>query len=503
MSKSPVANALVSGLLALAAAGAAMAAEPAGAAGGLLTARAQLHEAYTDHPLVAEVRAAGYLTVVSRERALSRALPSDRALAVIDAVGAEGVARNAVDRFVTQAIQARLTIGPSGALKPQDIGLEDIVDARQALLLGWTRALAAGKDRTVLTRKANRLDQSGAIQLLEKAVELAPAAQASRLALAIAQLAAETVPRKQCERALGVLKAAREGGNEPVRLATAERAATLVAPLTKACKPAELAAFSAPIQLAPPVAEEPLAPPAERMAAPPAGLHGPGAHPFGVAFVITAPVFPSFLHAHQTIQRVAQRTRLDEVLLLDVLKTDPTGDIAIATLNASALMQRISVDDNADIAWATVGRRHGLLDAPKEKQKALKIKDLTGPEAMLLGYAYALKGQGLAVPPPPGDQAMTANPAQLFEHGKGLLPANAALGPIMAQAHTIDLERQSHLCLPLQRVDALRFVVGRSTLPEGARQALQQALATVEAQCKALPEDKPGVPAPGRPPAGR
>ncbi len=482
-------------LLALALASVAASPRPEPApTGGLLPARAQLHDAYLDHPLVAEVQAAGYLTIVSREKALSKQTPTDRALAIVDAVGAAGVVRNAVDRFMTQAIQARLVIGPSGALQKHDVTVQQL-DARQALLLGWIRALSAGDDRTVLTRRGKNLEGAGAIQLLERAVAVAPEQQATRVALALAQAGGETQPKKLCARAVALKEALRTPGTAAIRLAAAEHLDALAEPWARTCKPSDLEAFARPIQLPPPVADNLPQPPApgER----PAHIEGlpAGTHPFGIAFVVTAPVFKAYI-ADPLVARLAARTRLDELMLEDALTRDATGDLAIAALNASLLMQRIGHDDNAEVAWLAVLRRHGLVDATPDKQKTLKVEQLTGGEAMALGYALALAGKGLK-PASADGCAFTSTPLLLFARGKSVLPGNAALGPVMAQAHAVDLERQTDLCRPAKRVDALRFAVGRGNLPEAARTPILEALATVDAQCQASGHDRPGSGASG------
>jgi len=456
--------------------------------GGLLPARAQLHDAYLDHPVVADVQAAGYLTIVTREKALAKQTPADRALAIVDAVGAAGAVRNAVDRFLTQAIQARLVIGLSGALQRQDVTVQQL-DARQALLLGWIRALSAGDDRAVLTRRGHNLEGAGAIQLLEHAVASAPGQQAARVALALAQAGAETQPRKLCARAVALKQALRSPGVAAIRLAAAERLDALAEPAARTCKPAELATLTQPIQLPPPAAEQvpqqhvPSARPTRSDSLP------AGAHPFGIAFVVTAPVFTAYL-SDPLVAKLAARTRLNEMMLEDALVRDPTGDLAIAALNASLLMLRISHDDNAEVAWLAVLRRHSLIDAPPDKQKGLKVEQLTGAEAMSLGYALALAGKGLK-PASADGSAFTSTPLALFARGKSVLPGNAALGPVMAVAHAIDLERQTESCRPARRIDALRFAVSRGNLPDAARAPVLQALDTIDAQCQASGRDKP------------
>lgn len=446
--------------------------------GGPLTVRAQLHEAYVDMPLVEEVRNAGYMTVVQRERVLDKRFPADRALAVIDAVGIEGARRNSVDRFVTLGLQARLTLGPSGALKKHDVGIGNL-EPRQALVLGWIRALIAGDDRAQLLRRGQSLEKAGAIQLLEQAVKLAPDQQAPRVALALATAAAQPEAKKACQNAVSLQKAARDGGKESIRLASAERVVQLALPLQKTCRPGDVAAFQVPVQLPPPLAE----PGGRAMNRAEAMANGAQPQQVSVAFVVLAPVFGGWL-ADAAVAKVAGRTRIDEAMVEDVLKRDPTGDLAVALVNAAVLMQRISADDAAEVVWLALVRRHGLGEAALDKQKALKIQQLTGPEAMTLGYAFAMAGHGLKARSPGSDAALTATPQQLFAFGRSLLPASALLGPVMAMAHLIDLDRAGDLCAPMKRVDALRFVINKANLPDGPRRALLQALATVEGQCQ-------------------
>ncbi len=455
--------------------------DPATAAVTPPTVRAQYAEAYLEHPVVVEVRSAGYLTLVTRERALDRRIPSDKALAIIDAIGPEGVASNNVDPFVTQAIQARLTLGPSGALRKQDITVDNL-DARQALVLGWVRTLASGSDAKVLTRRNKKLDKAGAIQLLEKAVALAPEHQAPKLALALAKATAGGTKKQQCGLGLGLLEAARAGGNESVQLDAAERVAALAAPFTAACKPKQLEPFAGPILLPAPVAETAIVDRSGRPASRPDGSPTPSLHALGVPFVVAAPFFRAYADKPQ-VARLIAFTRLDEIALEDVLKTDTTGDLALAVLNASVLMQRIGSDDNAAVAWAAILRRHGLINASADQQKSLRIDQLTPIEAVVLGYAQALAGKGLK--PIQGASAFTAMPADLFAFGRPKLPAASLLGPVVAQAHLIDLERQSNLGMPLPRIEGLRSTLQKSTLPVGAKEQLERVLGLAESQCRA------------------
>jgi hypothetical protein len=76
-------------------------------------------------------------------------------------------------------------------------------------------------------------------------------------------------------------------------------------------------------------------------------------------------------------------------------------------------------------------------------------------------------------------------PADLFAFGRPKLPAASLLGPVLAQAHLIDLERQSNLCMPLPRIEGLRSTLQKSTLPVGAKEQLERVLGLAESQCKA------------------
>jgi len=451
--------------------------------GGALTSRAQIHEAYVDHPVVAEVRGSGYLTVAQRERALDKRTSADRALAIIDAVGAEGAVHHQVDKFITLGIQARLTIGPSGSMRTHDAAVV-LLDARQALVLGWIRALTAGTDAKVLLRKSNLIEYAGAIQLLEIAATKEPQIQAHEVALAIAVATAQTDSKNACATAISLLRAARNGGKQSIRLQAAESVAALADPLQRKCTAAELAPFGKPIQLPAPVAED-AAVGATATYAAEARPRGNDATQYGVGFVMKSPFFMGYL-TDVTVRKMADRTRLHALIMEDVLRRDTTGDVAVAVLNASILNGRIDLFDQAEETWLAILYRHNLHDAPMAKRMALKTAELTGPEAMALAYATALAGKGLRQATA-GDAAFTASPQALFERAKGLVPATALLGPLMAQAHLVDLERQNSQCMAVKRAESLSFIVEKGALPEGAKTPLLQALSAVAGQCATAP----------------
>ncbi len=455
----------------------------AGPRSGALTSRAQIHEAYVDHPVVAEVRSSGYLTVTQRERALDKRTSADRALAIIDAVGAEGAVHHQVDKFITLGIQARLTIGPSGSMRVHDAAVT-LLDARQALVLGWIRALAAGTDAKALMRKSNLIEYAGAIQLLEIAASKEPQIQAHEVALAIATATAQTDAKNACTTAISLLRVARNGGKQSIRLQAAESVAALADPMQRKCTLAELEPYGKPIQLPAPVAEDAAIGATESRAAE-SRPRGSDASQYGVGFVMKAPFFMGYL-ADVAVRKMADRTRLHALIMEDVFRRDTTGDAAVAVLNASILNGRIDLFDQVEETWLAILYRHNLHDAPMDKRMGLKISDLTGAEAMALAYASALAGKGLrqAVA---GDAAFTASPQALFERARGLVPSTALLGPLMAQAHLVDLERQHSQCLAIKRAESLSFIVEKGALPDGAKTPLLQALGVIVAQCPSAP----------------
>lgn len=433
----------------------------------------RVHEAYIDHPLVLAVRSQGYLAILDREKVLDKRFPTDRAWAVLDAVGGEGVGRHAVDAFMAQGLLARLAIGPSGALKAHDIAVARL-DARQAFALGWLRALAANGDSKKLLRRSTKVSDAGALELLEHAEKLAPTVQAIRLAHELVATVADPDARNACGHAVRLAKLARDGGAESVRLAAAERVDALARYLGTACAGREMADVAASIQLPPPppeLAPGQRAPSKQSTAAPP---------PASTPFVVTAPVFRGWL-TDPLVAKVAGGARVDAAILQEALQRDATGDLAIVVLNATALTGRQTADQTADVAWQAVAARHGVTGDPTAVPIALAT--LTPAEATVYGYAQALKPQGIAQKEDLGN-ARPLSPATLFAAAKGKLPSAATLGPLMALGHNIDLEREPNHCRPIDLEDALRGVVLRANLPEAARQPLVQALDTLLGQCK-------------------
>jgi hypothetical protein len=449
---------------------------------GNLAAAADLSAAYSEHPLVSQVRGVGYLTLLDRERVLSERLPTDRALAAVDACGPSGVAANDVAKALAVAVHARVSIGPSGALLRRQVPLTEL-RARHALVLGWARLLAASKPGDLLVRGKDFRD-AGAVQLLTHAASLAPDQQAAGLALALAQATAG--PRKgkvACRNFQAVQRAARAPGKESVRLDAADRAAAAVATLGESCSKREIEAFAAPIQLPPPL-PEPTEDPGE--------ASGRGSRPasdgdvgLGQAFVLAAPFFKGYLD-DPTVRLVATGQRLDEVTLAELLARDRTGDLALAATNASVLVRSLSPPLVFVEVRNAVLRRHGLLDAPADKVATLRLSALRPPEAVSLAYSRAVWPTNPARVDLPGDPpALEASPRQLFEQARRLAPADAALGPVIAMGWLVDVERAVEACRPRERAESLAFVIRKGTLPAAAREPLLQALDGIVARCPA------------------
>lgn len=439
--------------------------------GRVSLASVQVGETWSDHPLVQTIRNQGYLTLQDREKLLDKRFPADRAWAAIDVLGVDGIQRHAVEQFIVQGLAARLSIGTSGALTPRDIETNQL-DARQALVLGWVRALISQDDPKRLNRRSNRMLEAGALQLLEIAVQKSPGVQTAHLAYGLVQ----ATVHPNCDHALKLAKAARDPGQQSVRLAMAERVNAIATTLGRSCPAKDLALFTPAIQLPPPLPE-----------AAPAGDRAPTAKQLGVQthpcepFVVTAPVFRGWLN-DPAIKHAATGMRLDQPLLEDTLRRDLTGDLAIALLNASLLAARQSPEELAKITWQTLALRHGIKTNPEGTPLALNA--LTPQEAMVYGYARSVETTTCTPLGDPQD-ARTFAPVSLLSAARGKLPSAAALGPILAFGHEIDIERQVDRCRPQDLADTLRGIVLKANIPQAARDPLVQALDTVIAQCKA------------------
>lgn len=443
-----------------------------------LVAGWQPWRAYREHPLVAQIRDQGLLQLHDRERLLRDELPADRALAALDSLGAAAMARHAVERYLLVGIAGRLAVGPSGSARIDNL-LTTEASARHALLLGWARALRdAGQPAKLMVYSA-KLQSAGAVQLLELASKKAPNWQVAVVAAALARAEADPRPGP-CQHAKDLDKAMRFAGQEALRLDAAEGVQTLalalVAPPEARCGPELTVRLKKPLQLPPPKAEQL---PATQRA--PAG----DGHVFGDAFATAAPVFRGWL-SDPLVKKLALRTPLDDVALAETLKTSANGDAAVAALNASLHNRRIGVMTNADVAWWAVLRSLGLSDADKDQQNRLKLSDLSGVQALALGYGYALGGRNTELSRGTG-LAKDAPPRELLEYARTRLPMDALLGPLMAQAHLVDLERQKDRCQAARRAEALAAAIAQGSLPAAAKLAMTEALVAVQKACPAAP----------------
>ena len=440
-----------------------------------LVAQVQVGAAYADHPLVAAVTQRGWLQADERLQCLNAHWPADRAWAAVDAIGAARLQHNAGDRYLLLGIAARLQIGPSGALQPDDVRTEQL-DARAALLLGWAKALAQPSARW--RQRSDRASHAGALQLLERARTLSPNVQAAQLAYALAA-AESSVPA--CAQAIAVLAAARHSGDQSVRLAVAERADLLIrtwlAPVQKSCDPKQLQTVAAHIQLPPPLPET------EQ----PARTRPPPVHPAqalaGDAWVTAAPFFRGWLD-DPVVRSLVMRTPLHEMMLFEVLQADVTGDRTLAVINAALHGRRTGVWPLADLVWRAVVRAQGLAQADADQQSRLKVSELTPMQAVVLGYSVALAPGARPLAAGSG-RAGQATAAELFAAARGNLPLGARLGPLVALAHRVDVERVADRCQAARRAEALRVTVVKTDLPAAAIAALRETLVAVEGLCPA------------------
>ena len=445
-------------------------------------------DAYDEHPVVREVRSGKLLGLLARERALNDTMPLDRAVAVVDAVGPAGAKKSGLGDEIARALRARHAIGPSGALLGKPMPVAELT-GREALILGWARALNDANDAKALRRKAGTIAGAGALELLELAESKEPTAQAP--ALAVALVRASLAPRKgkaACSAWLAVQTAARDGRKASVRLAVAEGAIAAVSPLAMACAKGARAQFQVAPRLPAPAPEiEPTASTGRR--GPQRPTRSAGIYQKGTAWTVMAPFFKGYLQ-DPAIATVARGQRLDELVVAAMLARDPSGDLSIALINASVLLRRVDFDDNLDMVWMGIVRRHGLLDADDTKRRALPMSALTATEAMALAYGKAIAGE-TSGPAPAGaapsndasQPAWGATPRALFAWARQRVPGNASLGPIIALAHEVDVDREINACAAAKRPEALGFVINKSSLPMPARAVLAEAMNSVQAGC--------------------
>jgi hypothetical protein len=438
-----------------------------------------VHAAYAEHPLVGAVAARGYLTVVERERVLSERFPADRAWAVLDAAGQQGVRRHDVDGAMVRALRGKHTVGPSGAGLKQTVPATTLT-AREAFALGWLRRLRHHGDSAALAATAGSIRGAGARQLLAHAVGRAPGVQAYRVALADVDVTLARSRSATCDALRAFDREARAAGDEAVRVGAIDALRATRKRQLGRCDHALRRQWGRPISLpAPrPEASATRAGPdttrrGRRDATRPASDDGP--------VVFAAPFFKGYLD-RKLVRELAARRQLHADWLAPALTRDSSGDEAIAALNAALLGGRSTAEALAGVAWQAVLRRY---EVGADAAASVRVDQLGAVEAATLAYARAAAGMD----GPPGPQqpasapAITAGPDTLFARARGKLPTRGHLAPVLEQLWLVERDRRVEACLGAKRAEALAFVVGRGQLPEAAARALGEALSTVQAAC--------------------
>ncbi len=446
-------------------------------------------EAYAQHPLVVAARQGPGLPQAVAEAVLSERLSADRALAVIDALAADGLKVHDTEQVLLASIAAHPAMSHAAVEFIEHMPVVEL-GPKQAMLLGWLRARTDAGAPQALNRHSDEVGGAGGLQLIEQAAAQAPQWQVAQVALQVLQWVAQPQAR-QCAALRKLVAAARESGQLPLALPAAQAAIDLALLLDQPknqavalCPPEVRQDWLRPLQLPPPAPED-FQPPGLRP--PPPTV--PRGHPELDALLLAAPVFRGWM-AQPIVKSMVLRTPLQAGPLSASLDADPTADTALAAINASLYNGRTPISDHVVVAWEAVLLRHALVDADLSQQDKLTVRELSPSEAALLGYARALAGpiQGSLEP---GQPARLAPAEVLFDRAHGGLPAQALLAPLWALALPIELLRGRDACAAARRAEAVRFVVQKSTLPTEAREVLVSALQTLEHACPLPPPAQP------------
>ncbi|MBM4345622.1 MAG: hypothetical protein FJ100_19800, partial [Deltaproteobacteria bacterium] len=235
---------------------------------------------------------------------------------------------------------------------------------------------------------------------------------------------------------------------------------------------------SLPIQLPPPLAEEP-GPARERP--PPPDRAGDAQ----AALVVAAPFFRGYL-SDPVVRALVGRTPLFEALLVEVLAADAQGDRTIAVLNAALHGRRTGAWNLADLAWRAVVRAQGLGEADPDQQQRLTVAELKPVQALALAYGLMI-GQGARPTHAHSRLAAQADVETLLAAAKGAMPIDAKLGTLVALGWLVDGDRGRDPCRAARRAEALRVTVAKADLPAAAAVAFIEGLRVVEAACPAVP----------------
>lgn len=448
-----------------------------------------LAEAWGDHPVLAQTRAAGLWDEPALRWLVEPGMPLDRVWALAEVLPASQVQKHRLADWLTGRLLALHAVGPSGALRPADIRVAEL-SAEQALALGWLRLLELDRGGPVPVAAANRsgnarvLDASP-FDLLQRAAEASPHQQAAQVAAALvpALATAQQPKAARCPAVQSLAAEAVQPRTVALPRVAAERVVRWTQRLGRGCAqlpaglPADWPAPAAwPTPRAEPAAQRP--PPAERTA-------DGTAHPFGEAFTVTAPFFKAWVQ-DPAVQGVVRRRRLWASTLAEALQADSTGDTAVVLVNAALHLASLSAWDATGLVWEALRLRHP--GWPTQLASAHFALDTLLPgEALALGYARAVAADWLR--PAPAKPTVAAARAQdLLEHARRVAPIDSVWAPWLWQLLTLDMQRERDPCAAAARATPLAEVLAKSEkMPEAAKASLALALRTLAGRCPAAP----------------
>lgn len=446
-----------------------------------------LAEAWQAHPVLTQTRQAGLWDEPALRWVAEPGMPLDRVWALAEALPPAQVRKQRLAEWLTGRVVGLHLVGPSGALRPVDVRVRELTGA-QALALGWLRLLALDRGGPLPLSAGNqsgdaRVVDASPIDLLARAAVAAPDEQAAQVASALVEalvLPAQPKPARcaALQRTADALAAPRGAAlprSSVERLLewtrTEARACPWRAPALPEPWPAPAAWPTQAVEAGP---QRP--PPAERT------VTG-NVHPYGEAFVLTAPLFQAWL-ANPAVQAVLQRKRLWPGTLADALAADPGGDAAVVALNAGLHVGKLAVWDLPSLVWEALRLRHP--DWPVQRTQAqLGLDALQPGEALLLGYALALAADWLR-PQPAQLTVATARAQDLLDQARRTAGIDAVWAPWLWQLLPVDQLRSRDPCAAAARARTLAEVLAKSAkMPEAAKTALAMALQTVASRCPA------------------
>ncbi|HAN32569.1 MAG TPA: hypothetical protein DCQ06_13315 [Myxococcales bacterium] len=422
--------------------------------------------AYDNHPMVQQVRRLGHLSPELRIELIQSPPPVDRLLAIISAMSRQQAKAFRVADSLLWSLAAHKALDDTRA---SALTLSQLTP-QQALLIGWSRARENAAGRSA--RPSAQAFAANARQLLQRATDGMVNHQAPHLALALYDALKNKEPKAslRCASWLEVQKQARTPRKASVALPQAEAAIAAVSHLARACRRSQRKAYLTAIQL-------PAPPPEVRVER--ATNQGPktpvDSGGRGVAFAVAAPIFRGYMDL-PAVRDVLRVRRLPSSRLRALLEHDKTGDLSVAVINAAVLTRRISPKRVHRTLLREIRRRH--------KGSMPLVRDLGAVEAVALGYAKALAGQGFVVTRTrKAARVDQVGPLALFRHARDLLTPSARLSGLMRLAHLLDLAYAGSPCAALERAKSTIFVIRKSQLPSAAHSALVQAVQTMIKGC--------------------